>query len=104
WPVHNRATQLTLDKQQIKHVIIIMQENRSFDNYFGAFPLPQATAPYSPPTGISMPQGETFPWDFSGGMGVSSNGTDQAPNYRATDRQSPCSSTIWNPQLLTAAD
>src|SRR5947209_3979914 len=24
--------------QKIKHVIIIMQENRSFDNYFGAFP------------------------------------------------------------------
>src|SRR5512135_2302343 len=25
-------------RQKIKHVIIIMQENRSFDNYFGTYP------------------------------------------------------------------
>ncbi len=25
-------------REKIKHVVIIMQENRSFDNYFGAFP------------------------------------------------------------------
>ncbi|TMK92962.1 MAG: phospholipase, partial [Actinobacteria bacterium] len=24
--------------QKIKHVIVVMQENRSFDNYFGTFP------------------------------------------------------------------
>ncbi|MBE3039523.1 MAG: phospholipase, partial [Chloroflexi bacterium] len=29
---------LTLARQKIKHVVIIMQENRSFDQYFGTFP------------------------------------------------------------------
>ncbi len=31
-------TQLDLAKQHIKHVIIIVQENRSFDQYFGTYP------------------------------------------------------------------
>jgi hypothetical protein len=30
--------QLALARQKLKHVVIIMQENRSFDSYFGAFP------------------------------------------------------------------
>jgi len=34
---HDRPTQLALAKQKIQHVIIIMQENRSFDSYFGTF-------------------------------------------------------------------
>lgn len=29
---------LTLARQKIKHVVIIMQENRSFDHYFGTYP------------------------------------------------------------------
>jgi phospholipase C len=33
----NGQDQLSLAKQNIKHVIIIMQENRSFDNYFGTY-------------------------------------------------------------------
>lgn len=37
-PYHVPATQLALAKQYIKHVVVIMQENRSFDNYFGTFP------------------------------------------------------------------
>lgn len=32
------SAQLTLARQKIKHVIIIMQENHSFDTYFGTFP------------------------------------------------------------------
>ena len=28
----------SLDIHKIKHVIIIMQENRSFDTYFGTYP------------------------------------------------------------------
>jgi len=32
------STQLSLAQQHIKHTIIIMQENRSFDHYFGTFP------------------------------------------------------------------
>jgi phospholipase C len=31
-------SQLEQARQQIKHVVIIMQENRSFDHYFGTFP------------------------------------------------------------------
>lgn len=30
--------QLALARQKIKHIIIIMQENRSFDHYFGTYP------------------------------------------------------------------
>ena len=28
---------------KIKHVVVIMQENRSFDSYFGTFPGPTAS-------------------------------------------------------------
>ena len=31
-------TQLQLAQTYIQHVIVIMQENRSFDHYFGTFP------------------------------------------------------------------
>ncbi|MGZ8606899.1 MAG: alkaline phosphatase family protein [Actinomycetota bacterium] len=31
-------TQLELARQHLKHIIIIVQENRSFDHYFGTFP------------------------------------------------------------------
>ncbi len=37
-PYHVPATPLALAQQYIKHVVIIMQENRSFDTYFGYFP------------------------------------------------------------------
>src|SRR5689334_339660 len=29
---------LALARQKIKHIVIIMQENRSFDSYFGTYP------------------------------------------------------------------
>jgi phospholipase C len=32
------ASQLTLLRSKIKHIIVIMQENRSFDTYFGTYP------------------------------------------------------------------
>jgi phospholipase C len=32
------ASRLAIARQRIKHVIVIMQENRSFDHYFGTFP------------------------------------------------------------------
>jgi phospholipase C len=35
--------------QKVKHIIVMMQENHSFDNYFGV--LPYAGGPYHPPTG-----------------------------------------------------
>src|SRR5262249_6765614 len=37
-PYHVPSTPLTVAKQYIKHVIVIMQENRSFNNYFGSYP------------------------------------------------------------------
>jgi len=58
------------DVSKIKHIIIIMQENRSFDHYFGTYPgadgipmeggkpkacLPQAAAPPALPT-ITTPK------------------------------------------------
>src|SRR5258708_19594111 len=33
-----RRAQATQDIHKIKHIVIIMQENRSFDQYFGTFP------------------------------------------------------------------
>jgi phospholipase C len=32
------STNLALARQKIKHIVIIMQENRSFDEYFGTYP------------------------------------------------------------------
>ena len=52
----NRSNRLALAKQQIKHVFIIMQENRSFDNYFGTFPNPPGIN-----TVIVNPDGSFFP-------------------------------------------
>ena len=37
-PVATPSAALTAARQAIKHVIVIMQENRSFDSYFGTFP------------------------------------------------------------------
>jgi phospholipase C len=46
----DRAEQLRLARQKIKHVIIIMQENRSFDEYFGTYPRANGI-----PKGVCMP-------------------------------------------------
>ncbi|MGE5378789.1 MAG: alkaline phosphatase family protein [Bacteroidota bacterium] len=35
-PTHSR--QLAMAREKIRHVVIIMQENRSFDHYFGTYP------------------------------------------------------------------
>ena len=32
------SPQLALAREKIKHIVIIMQENRSFDHYFGTYP------------------------------------------------------------------
>jgi phospholipase C len=37
-PAVDRAAYLAKAKEKIKHIIVIMQENRSFDHYFGTFP------------------------------------------------------------------
>ena len=42
------------DLHKVKHVIIIMQENHSFDNYFGALALAPGS-PYHQPDGSRRP-------------------------------------------------
>ncbi len=37
-PTSTPTSQLDMARQKIHHVIVIMQENRSFDHYFGTFP------------------------------------------------------------------
>ena len=37
-PTQPTSNDLVLAKQYIKHIVIIMQENRSFDTYFGTYP------------------------------------------------------------------
>ncbi len=37
-PVQPTSNDLALAQKYIKHIVIIMQENRSFDNYFGTYP------------------------------------------------------------------
>ncbi len=37
-PASSPSAELALARSKIKHVVIIMQENRSFDEYFGTFP------------------------------------------------------------------
>jgi phospholipase C len=37
-PERARSSAVTNDIHKIKHVIVVMQENRSFDSYFGTFP------------------------------------------------------------------
>ena len=37
-PSNPPASDLTTARSKIKHVVVIMQENRSFDHYFGTFP------------------------------------------------------------------
>jgi phospholipase C len=42
------------DLSQVKHLVFLMQENRSFDHYFGTFP---GARGYSDPTAIRLPTG-----------------------------------------------
>jgi phospholipase C len=49
YTIADRAAQLALAKQKLLHIFVIVQENRSFDNYFGK---------YQPPAGQKI---ETIP-------------------------------------------
>ena len=44
------------DLSQIKHLVFQMQENRSFDHYFGTFP---GVRGFSDPTAIRLPNGRS---------------------------------------------
>ena len=41
---------------QVKHLVFLMQENRSFDHYFGTFP---GARGFNDPTAIRLPTGRT---------------------------------------------
>ena len=69
----HHAEQLKRAREDIKHIIIIMQENRSFDHYFGTFPgahgIPQGTCvlldPANPGKGCVVPYHD--PHDINAG-------------------------------------
>jgi phospholipase C len=45
------ASPLEPDLSQVKHIVYLMQENRSFDHYFGTFP---GARGFSDPTAIRL--------------------------------------------------
>src|SRR5580693_8483391 len=55
-PAIAQQTQLELARRHITHVIVVMQENRSFDNYFGTFPGAEGI-----PRGVCVPNNPGFP-------------------------------------------
>jgi phospholipase C len=50
------ATRSPFDLSQVKHLVFLMQENRSFDHYFGTFPGVQG---FSDPQAIKLPNGRS---------------------------------------------
>ncbi len=46
----------SFDLSQVKHLVFLMQENRSFDHYFGTYP---GVRGFSDPTAIRLPTGRT---------------------------------------------
>jgi phospholipase C len=77
-------SQLDLARQNIKHVVIIMQENHSFDTYFGTFPgadgIPPGTCvandPSLPNRGCRLPFHNTSPIEAGGPHAHASYTTD----------------------------
>src|SRR5690242_14129229 len=60
------VSSLALARQKIKHIVIIMQENRSFDSYFGTYPgaegLPQQNGKFA--VCVNDPQKGTCVYPF----------------------------------------
>ncbi len=50
------APSAEFDLSQIKHVVYVMQENRSFDHYFGTFP---GVRGFDDPTAMTLPNGNS---------------------------------------------
>jgi phospholipase C len=62
------STTPSFDVSKVKHVVLMMQENRSFDHYFGAMP---GVRGFSDPTAITLPSGlsvfhQPSPWNPEG--------------------------------------
>jgi phospholipase C len=82
-PTNDRNTQNTLAQQTIKHIIVIMQENRSFDSYFATFP---------------SPSGALTP------LGTPPAGVDGLNNYPAGNNVASCNGTTYQPWIKSSAD
>jgi phospholipase C len=50
------STPSTFDLSQVKHIVYLMQENRSFDHYFGTYPKARG---FSDPTAITLANGNS---------------------------------------------
>ena len=50
------ASRSSFDLSQVKHLVFLMQENRSFDHYFGTFP---GVRGFSDPKAIKLPSGRS---------------------------------------------
>ena len=68
----------------IEHIVISMQENRSFDHYFGYAPSVQALG-FGPPSGYSQPNPNPLPGE-----------PNPVEPYRFTDLQTPDVPHGWN--------
>jgi phospholipase C len=75
--------------QKIQHVVMIMQENRSFDNYFGTYPGANGI-----PAGVCAPDplhgGCVKPYHNPADVNYGGpHGTDSSPCVRAGTQESP---------------
>jgi len=50
------AATTSFDLSQVKHIVYVMSENRSFDHYFGTFP---GARGFDDPTAITLPDGNS---------------------------------------------
>lgn len=64
----------------IQHVVFIVKENRTFDNYFGTYPGANGATTGTMSTGQVVPLGHqpdvTFPWDINHGWNAAVSGMD----------------------------
>ena len=93
---HPRSSSL----EDIEHVVILMQENRSFDHYFGTFP---GARGFTDPTALKLPHGRTvfyqpdpshadgylLPWHYD-------TKTTSAQATPGTDHTWPTQHAAWN--------
>jgi len=68
------------DMSAIQHIVFIVKENRTFDNYFGTYPGANGATTGTISTGQTIPLGHqpdlTYPWDIQHGWGSALQGMD----------------------------
>jgi phospholipase C len=111
------------DLRDIKHVVVLMQENRSFDHYYGSLrgvrgfadrstaPLPGGLSVFQQPTSLpGQPvTGTQYPWRLSDAPVTAYPAGQQPPssevgaqNYRGTDHSWESQHTAWYGGLMNA--